>query len=402
MQNHYLKREAEKLLKEARGQFPAILVTGPRQAGKTTLLQKYFKDYSWASLDDLDVRRTAIHDPEYFLSQFPPPVVIDEIQYAPNLLSYIKIHIDKNRRAYGQFILIGSQTFQVMQGVSESLAGRIAIFDLYPLTWKETLAGSSIPTGAAGDALLLKNLLRGFYPELHIEPKIRFPLWFKSYLQTYIERDVRDIKAIMNLHDFQAFVKLLAPRTGQLLNLAEVGKEVGISQTTAKEWLSILESTYIIRLLRPYHNNHTKRMIKSPKLYFVDTGLLCNLLAITSQKQLSESPFLGSIFENMCIMEVVKHLDYSLSPIQPFFYRDSSKLEIDLIIKTNTSLQAYEIKFAKSLRKSMGENLKAFQKLFPEAKLHLVSLSEKGLGFPGIESLHWSELLPLSLTGEDP
>lgn len=235
MKKNYLKREAETLLRDAADQFPAVLVTGPRQAGKTTLLENFFSDYSWASLDDLEVREKAINDPELFFSLFPPPVVIDEIQYAPNLLSYIKLRIDKARRSNGQFILTGSQIFQVMKGVSETLAGRIAIFDLYPLTWKELLNNTSLPGGAEGDQLLFKVLCQGFYPQLHATPSTSSALWLKSYLQTYIERDVRDIKAIANLHDFQAFVKLLAPRAGQLLNLSEVNKEAGISYTTAKE-----------------------------------------------------------------------------------------------------------------------------------------------------------------------
>lgn len=392
MEKHYLKREVEGLLKEGASQFPAVLVTGPRQAGKTTVLKYLFKDYSLASLDDLDVRNIAIKDPEYFFSKYPPPVVIDEIQYAPDLLSYIKVQIDLNREKVGQFILTGSQTFQVMQGVSESLAGRIAIFDLYPLTWSEILEGRSLPKGAEGDALLLKNLQRGFYPELHSR-HINLGMWLKSYIQTYIERDVRDIKAIVNLHDFQAFLKLLAPRAGQILNLSEVNKEAGISYTTAKEWLSILESTYIIRLLRPYHNNHTKRVVKSPKLYFIDTGILCYLLGLTNEDQLSSTPFLGAIFENMCVMEVAKHLAYTTLACEPYFYRNVSKEEVDLVIKKGNELHAYEIKFSKTPKESMLGGLSVFAEQFPDVKRHLVSLSEKGLGFRGVESLHWSELI---------
>ncbi|MCP5491881.1 MAG: ATP-binding protein [Chlamydiales bacterium] len=393
MEQNYLKREAESLLKDAASQFPAVLVTGPRQAGKTTLLQNFFSDYSWASLDDLEVRGKAINDPELFFSLFPPPVVIDEIQYAPNLLSYIKLRIDKARRVPGQFILTGSQTFQVMKGVSETLAGRIAIFDLYPLTWKELLAEALLPKGVAGDQLLFKTLCQGFYPQMYATPNINSTLWLKSYLQTYIERDVRDIKAIVNLHDFQSFLKLLAPRSGQLLNLSEVNKEAGISYTTAKEWLSILESTYIIRLLQPYHNNQTKRVVKTPKLYFVDTGLLCHLLGIKSSDQLIDSPFLGSIFESMCIMETVKHLDYTLSSDQVFFYRDSVKQEVDLVVKTATAVHAYEFKLTKAPKESMLGGLRAFHQHFPKANLYLVSLSEKGILTSDVTSIHWSQLI---------
>ena len=393
MKQKYFIREAEALLSKAADQFPAVLVTGSRQSGKTTLLKHRFPKHAWAGLDDLDTRRLANRDPEYFFSQFPPPVVIDEIQYAPDLLSYIKVRIDKERHLTGQFILTGSQTFQVMKGVSETLAGRIAIFDLFPLAWSEILANDSFPKGAEGDQLLLQNLFRGFYPELHARPSIDYDLWFQSYVQTYIERDVRDIKAITNLYDFQAFMKLLAPRAGQLLNLSEIAKEAGIAFTTAKEWLSILESTYIVKLLRPYHNNHTKRIVKAPKLYFVDTGLLCYLLAVKSVEILSQSPFLGNIFENMCIMEVVKHHEYSLAREELFFYRDASKNEVDLIIKSAHELRAYEIKFTKTPRERMLSGLIAFKKEFPQSELHLVSLDEKQLGFPAAKSLHWTQLV---------
>ncbi|MCP5509209.1 MAG: ATP-binding protein [Chlamydiales bacterium] len=393
MIDKHFDREAESLLKAAASQFPAVLVTGPRQAGKTTLLRQHFPNYSWACLDDLEVRGTAIRDPEFFFSQFPPPVVIDEIQYAPELLSYIKQRIDQARRIPGQYILTGSQTFQIMEGVSESLAGRIGIFDLYPLTWKEILNNKPLPRGSEGDQQLFQTLTRGFYPELHALADSNCDFWMRSYLRTYIERDVRDIKAIANLHDFQRFLKLLAPRAGQLLNLSEVNKEAGIAHSTAREWLSILESTFIIKLVQPYHNNHTKRLVKTPKLYFVDTGLLCHLLNIRATDQLIGSPFEGQIFENMVMMEVIKGLEYTLSPLEIFFYRNLAKQEVDLILKSAKNLAAYEIKFTKSPKQSMCEGLKAFHQDFPQAQLHLVSLSEKGLGFPKIASLHWSELL---------
>ena len=272
----YFARKMEKSLLEALAQFPVCLITGPRQAGKSTLLQKALKEFNYVTLDDPIMRALANDDPELFLSKNQVPLIIDEIQYAPELLSYLKIRVDAKRSTYGQYVLTGSQTFQLMKGVSESLAGRIAIFNLYPFSWEEVW---EVPDHQKIDEQACAGqILQGFYPEVVTHPALDKNLWFGSYLSTYIERDVRNIKSITDLGRFQTFVGLLAARAGKLLNLSEISKECGITHPTAKDWISILESTYIIYLLKPYHNNLSKRLIKSPKLYFTDTGLLCYLL----------------------------------------------------------------------------------------------------------------------------
>lgn len=283
----YYSRILGKLIIAALKQFPVCLITGARQAGKSTLLKNILSGFNYVTLDDPLMRMLAIDDPELFLSKNSFPLIIDEIQYAPGLLSYLKMRIDENRHAYGQYVLTGSQIFQLMKGVSESLAGRIAIFNLYPFSWKEVQ--EIFDHQNIDDKTCAKQIIQGFYPEFFVNPSLDKNLWFGSYLSTYIERDVRNIKTITDLGRFQTFIALLAARAGKLLNISEVAKECGITQPTAKDWLSILESTYIIYILKPYHNNLSKRLVKSPKIYFTDTGLLCYLLGIDSEERFFKS-----------------------------------------------------------------------------------------------------------------
>lgn len=384
----YFRRLLEKNLSEALRQFPICLITGPRQAGKSTLLQNTLKQFTYVTLDDPMSRQLANDDPELFLSQYQAPLIIDEIQYAPNLLPYLKIRIDKHRHIYGQYVLTGSQVFQLMKGVSESLAGRIAIFHLYPFSWKE------IPGDVKKDDITLgKQIVQGFYPEFFINPSANKNLWYGSYLATYIERDVRNIKTITDLGRFQTFIGLLAARAGKLLNLSEVAKECGITQPTAKDWLSILESTYIIYILKPYHNNLSKRLVKSPKLYFVDTGLLCYLLGIDDHERFFKSSERGAIFENMVIIDVLKQLTILNTRSQCYFYRTASGVEVDLIVEKEGSLYAYEIKLSKTLNRDMGQSLSLFRKENPVKQAGIISLQEQSVSLmEGIDSIHWSNI----------
>lgn len=385
----YIKRAIERLLKEALEQFPVCLITGPRQAGKSTLLQNFLKSHTYVTLDDPMHRAMANEDPELFLTSFKPPLIIDEIQYAPGLFSYIKIRVDQNRRKTGQYVLTGSQVFQLMKGVSESLAGRIAIFQLYPLSWTEILDGRMVSFHEC-----IKQTVRGFYPEFFVVPHLNWELWYGSYLSTYIERDVRNIKSITDLGRFQTFVKLLAVRAGQLLNLSELAKECGVSQPTAKDWISILEATYIIKLLHPYHNNLSKRLVKTPKVFFVDTGLLCYLLGIDSEERFAKVAERGHLFENMVIMEVIKRLSHQTERSQIYFYRTASQVEVDLIIERGNTLEAYEIKYSKTLDRGMANSLSLFIKEHKVQRTAILSLSEdQSLLAPGIGNQHWSTVL---------
>jgi hypothetical protein len=364
------------------------LITGPRQAGKSTLLTHLLNDYRYITLDDPLIRKAALDDPELFLSENPPPLIIDEVQYAPELFSHMKMRIDSKRQTYGQYVLTGSQTFQLMKGVSESLAGRIAIFQLYPFCWSEIQSRDSSD--------LPKRMLEGFYPEFFINPEIIPNRWFGSYLNSYIERDLRNLKAIADLNRFQTYIQLLAYRSGQLLNLSEVCKECGISQTTAKDWLSVLESTYIVHILRPYFKNQTKRLVKSPKIYFVDTGLLCYLLGIDSAEQLQKSPFRGHLFENMIVMDFVKQFAYDPSRTQFHFYRTANGVEVDLLIEKGGDLFAFEIKHSQSPSPDFIQPIKLFAKEHLVKKAYLLNLREQPLFLSeNIEAIHWKSGLTL-------
>ncbi|MBS0607206.1 MAG: ATP-binding protein [Verrucomicrobia bacterium] len=382
----YLHRQLEKPLKEVLEQFPVVLITGPRQAGKSTLLQHCLKGYNYVTLDDPLIRNLAESDPALFLKTYEAPLIIDEIQYAPALLSYIKINVDANRRAHGQYVLTGSQIFPLMKGVAESLAGRIAILQLYPLSWKEIQHADLWE-----ERVLAEQILKGFYPEFQVEPELQPKYWHSAYLSTYLERDLRTMRNIQDLGQFQRYLVLLASRTGQLFNLNEIGKECGISQTTAKDWLMLLQATSIVYLLEPYARNLTKRIVKSPKLLFVDTGLLCYLLRIESVEQLIHSPFRGHIFENMVIMEKVKQFAGKGERAPCYFYRTAKGLEIDLLIDHGDHLDAFEIKFTSSPKVEMTEPLEEFKKEYPVKKCALLNLRKDKFPFSnGIIAEHWS------------
>ena len=383
----YIHRKLEPLILSALTQFPACLITGARQAGKSTLLTNLLPDYKYITFDDPLIRKMAKDDPLLFLDTYKPPIIIDEIQYVPELLSYLKIKIDKDRHNYGQYVLTGSQIFQIMEGVSESLAGRIAIFNLYPFTFEET----NIPI--FDDTAVFKTYLKGFYPEFYVNLKLDPILWFNSYLATYIERDIRNIKAITDLSKFQTFINILATRAGQILNLSSIAKECGITQPTVKNWLSILESTYIIYLLKPFSKNKTKRLTKSPKLYFVDTGLLCYLLGIDSTQRLLKASEKGAIFENMIIMELIKRLSYHKIKSNCYFYRTQNGVEIDLIIEQRNEFIPCEIKFTKTLSKNMAAAISLFQKSYKSKTGYVLSLHPDTVPlYENIQAIHWHDI----------
>jgi hypothetical protein len=382
----YIHRQLEKPLKEALEQFPVVLITGPRQAGKSTLLQHCLKGVHYVTFDDVLIRQLAESDPALFLKTYEPPLIIDEIQYVPSLLSHIKMKVDADRGRNGQYILTGSQIFPLMKGVSESLAGRIAIFQLYPLGWRE------IPHKDLYDVrAVAEQMLKGFYPAFEVDPQLNPKFWHSAYLSTYLERDLRTMRNIHDLGQFQRYLVLLASRAGQLFNLNEIGKECGISQTTAKDWLMLLQASSIVYLLEPYARNMTKRVIKSPKLFFVDTGLLCYLLRIENVEQLIHSPFGGHVFENMVVMEKIKLFAEKGERAPCYFYRTAKGSEVDLLIDHGDTFDAYEIKFSSTPKADMTYSLAQFGEEYPVKKSALLNLRREKHPFSnGINAEHWS------------
>lgn len=380
----YIDRAIAKYLRTALKSFPSILLTGCRQAGKTTLLQHLAPDYRFVTLDSFSDLEQLKEDIPLFFANHPPPLIIDEIQYAPEILRYIKVQIDKHRKKMGQYLLTGSQVFPLMKGVSESLAGRVALFEIYPLSWAE------ISPTSPDYATTLLRMITGFFPEIVTSSEIEPARWIDSYLMTYINRDVRLLRPAIQISNFQKFLRLLAARAGQLLNLSEIAKEMGISQPTVKEWLEILEATYVIYLLRPFYSNRTKRFVKSPKVYFVDTGLLSFLLGIRSPDQLVSSPFVGHVFENMVVMEALKRTSLLAPRPELYFYRSVGGVEVDLIIDWGSKKQIYEIKWSKEPNSHHIDSLKRVADDLKPQKASLLTLAESSYQMTeSIHAEHW-------------
>lgn len=347
--------------------FPVVSIMGPRQSGKTTLSKKVFEDHDYVSLEEPDEREFALADPKGFLRRFSGGVILDEVQRAPDLLSYIQGIVDRENIP-GRFILTGSQQFHVMEKVSQTLAGRTAIVYLLPLSLNELL-GQPTPDPYEIDILPEKKkrppfslediLYKGLYPRIHdrgLEPHE----WLSAYYRTYVERDVRDVANIGNLDAFQRFVRLCAGRTGQLLNLSSLASDCGISHTTARHWVSILQAGFIIQLLPPHHENFSKRIIKSPKIYFLDTGLLCYLLRIREPEDIPVHPMKGAIFENFVFSEIYKAFAHrgELPPL--YFWRDRTGHEVDIVIDTGKRLVPVEIKSAETIDSSFFDGLRYY------------------------------------------
>jgi hypothetical protein len=366
-----LKRILEKKLSESAKQYPVVTLTGPRQSGKTTLVKMAFPDCDYVSLEEPDHRAFALEDPRGFLSQFSKKVILDEIQRAPDLFSYIQTIVD-TKDISGQFILTGSQNFLLLQKVSQSLAGRCAVLHLLPFSLSELKERKPLDVDVIGRRLPAKNrelqdrlptvLFQGFYPRIHdkhLDPND----WLGNYFQTYIERDVRDIVNVEDLETFSRFVRLCAGRNGQLLNLSSLANDCGITHTTSKRWISILEASFIVFLLRPHFKNFSKRLIKSPKLYFLDTGLLSYLLRIRSAEDLRIHALYGSIFESFVISELLKgYLNGGREP-PVYFWRDSTGNEIDIIIDNGDELTPVEIKAGQTIASDFFKGIRFWKKL---------------------------------------
>lgn len=373
----YIKRLAENVIKKQEKMFKTILVTGARQVGKTTMLKNIKSDVSYITLDDIILNQSATEDPELFLKSNKPPIIIDEIQYAPSLLRYIKIAVDGSDKK-AQFYLTGSQQFNLMKDVSESLAGRIGILNLLGLSLREIkridFNEQFIPTEQYLENRKKYNssisydeiwdiIHKGSMPALY-QKESDFDMFYSGYVSTYIERDVRNLTQVGDTLSFLKFMTALASRIGQLLNLNSVANEVGISLPTAQRWLSILVSSNIVYLLEPYYNNIMKRAVKTPKIYFLDTGLVSYLTKWKNKDVLESGSMAGNFFENFVIVEIIKSY-YNTGELRPpiYFYRDKDKREIDLIIEQNGKLYPIEIKKSANPSKDMIENFKVLDKV---------------------------------------
>jgi uncharacterized protein len=346
-------RESMAILKEYSTYFPVVSVTGPRQSGKTTLVRNTFSDRSYVSLENPAQRRFAKEDPIGFLEQFNEGGVIDEIQRVPALFSYIQVIVDE-KKMMGQFILTGSNQFEYMHNIAQSLAGRMAILKLLPFSYNEIYSNTILD--------LDEILEKGMYPAI-FDRNIPSEIYYPSYIESYLERDVRQIKNISDLSLFQKFIEICAGRTGRILNKQSISKACGISHTTVEKWLTILEASFIIFRLRPYYKNTKKRLIKSPKLYFFDTGLVCNLLGINDPNQLKLHPLRGEIFETFVLSEFIKYQFNKGRRSNFYYYRDNNMNEIDLIIDTGFGPVPIEIKSSKTVNNSFYKGLKFFRKL---------------------------------------
>ncbi len=359
----YKTRLVEKTLKEAIRSFPAVFIGGPRRSGKTTLSKSFLKGYNYVLLDEIDVRSLAIEDPRSFLEKYPPPVIIDEIQNAPVLLSHIKARIELDKKP-GQWVLTGSQQWALMKGISETLAGRIAILHLLPFSLEEVQNTARLKLGEADGfinslfhvSMLPKKalplgrwILQGGYPEVVLNRRMSRKLWFSSYLQTYVDRDVRSYIKQSNLHDFERFVKLLAARTAQELNCSTLSRDIGVSVPTIKSWLTLLEASGIIFFLMPFHKNFGKRIIKAPKCYFIDTGIVSYLVGLQSEQHALSGPMSGALFETACVSQFYKRFSALADPCSLYYYRSTDGLEVDLLIETGKTIYPIEMKLSSTI-----------------------------------------------------
>ena len=378
-----IKRKAEESLWSLAAQFKAVAVIGPRQSGKTTLSRFVFPDKPYVSLENPDTRRFAREDPRGFLAQFPDGAVLDEAQRQPELFSYLQQILDESP-VPGKFIITGSNNFLLQANISQSLAGRIGYLVLLPF--------SAFELPIKIDQNFRELIFKGFFPPLFDQP-VEAVSWYDNYLRTYVERDVRQLKNISDLHTFERFLRLCAGRIGQLLNMSNLAIETGVDNKTVAAWISVLESSFIVYRLQPHHRNFNKRVVKMAKLYFYDTGLACSLLGIRTEAQLTWHPAGGSLFENFVINELVKFRFNRGQANNLYFWRDSVGHEIDVIIEQGNNLYPVEIKSGQTITPEYFRNLSFWQSLYGETNATVVYAGKTSQRRSnGVEIIPWQEL----------
>lgn len=386
----FIKRKITSYLKKVINQSPVTLLTGCRQSGKSTLLQEILPSYRYITLDDLKLREQAVNEPELFLNYFEPPLIIDEVQNAPSILSYIKLNVDK-KRIKGSYILTGSQQFSLMSDVHESLAGRLGIVSLTPFSIEEFYIDrkKSIPVWT-------EIVLRGLYPELNVDTKQDPKIWFSRYIESLLNKDIKNNLKKDYLGVYDKFIKLLSVRVSQELNYSDLSKELGLSSLTVQSWVTLLERSQILFRLPPYYKNLGKRITKSHKSYFIDSGLVSYLTGHRTKEQIQDSPMTGALFENLVVCEVIKFFFNRGENPPIYFFRDNHGLEADLIIELGNKVLIAEIKSTSNPGKHHIQALKKIKKLIPKSETILIcNRKESFLVEQDIPSMHWSKVSEL-------
>jgi predicted AAA+ superfamily ATPase len=352
--NLFYSRSSAELLLHSLRTYPVVVLTGPRQAGKSTLLREALPRWQMLSLEDIDLREFAQSDPRAFLQRYPAPLILDEAQRVPDLLSYIQTMVDLSGRM-GQYVLSGSQQFSLLAGVTQSLAGRASLIELHPLRLKELSDGGDMPTS------LDRYLLQGGYPAVHARG-LDTQRYYADYVASYVERDVRSLSAVQDLGTFQRFMRLCAARTGQLLNLNALANDCGISQPTANAWMNLLEASFIVKRIAPYHRNFGKRLVKTPKLYFLDTGLCAWLLGIASERDMQSHYARGALFETWAVTEALKWRAVRGNAQPLYFWRDNIGNEVDLLLEQAAGITLVEVKSGQTFQPGWLQSLKTVQR----------------------------------------
>jgi predicted AAA+ superfamily ATPase len=369
----YLRRSLEPHLRRAIREFPVVVLTGPRQAGKTTILRRTFgRTHGYVSMDLPDVRAAAASDPRGFLDLQPPPVIFDEVQHVPGLLPYVRERVDARRSRAGQYILTGSQNLLLLQGVTETLAGRAAVLRLLPLSFREMAGDPSRPlpwerrgrvkAAPVEPAALWRTFLRGCYPEVASHLRRDAAAWHAAYVQTYLERDVRAVRQVGDLAQFQSFLRALAARSAQLLDLSDLARDLGVAVNTVRAWISVLEATHQIVVVRPYFVNIGKRLVKSPKVYFTDVGTLCYLVGLRDPDHARTGPMAGAILETAVVGEILRALWHRGREPAVYFFRTSTGVEVDLVVDLGRSLVPVEVRSGATPHPGMARSIEIFRK----------------------------------------